>query len=121
MVETTDIMLKHFYAAVGARVRSARDGAGLSQSMLAHRIGFTRSSVANLEAGRQRIALHLFVLIAQELGANPLTLLPEDASIGNADVLGKLDEHLADSSESTREFVQGAVAQLVADYRRRES
>lgn len=51
MPETDDAGTQQYYAAVGARVRAARTTAGLSQAMLAQRIGFTRSSIANLEAG----------------------------------------------------------------------
>lgn len=114
-----DAGIDHFYSAVGSKVRSARAGRGMSQGMLAQQIGFTRSSVANLEAGRQRIALHLFVRIARALDLEPAALLPEGAfSAGGSEVLEELDEHLADTPETTREFVRGAVAQLMPRYER---
>lgn len=114
MPEVRDTQIDEFYVAVGDRVRSARQGARLSQSMLARRIGFTRSSVANLEAGRQHITLHLFVLIAQALDVEPVKLLPKEP-FAYGDSLDEIGEHLADTPDTTQDFVRGAVAQLVAD------
>lgn len=110
----SDAEVDRFYAAVGSRVRRARAGRGMSQSALASQIGFTRSSIANLEAGRQRIALHLLVQIARALDCPPATLIPEvaDASPVDDAVLEKLTEHL---DVHTREFVRRAVGQLVSN------
>jgi transcriptional regulator with XRE-family HTH domain len=112
--EVGDNQIDMFYIAVGKKVRTTRNDAGLSQTMLAQRIGFTRSSVANLEAGRQRIALHLFVLIAQALGTEPATLLPESTILEHAGPVApdKLREHLAGTPETTQDFVRRAVAQV---------
>ena len=44
-----------FYIAVGKQVRAVREKQDLSQATLARRIGFTRSSVANLEAGHSAL------------------------------------------------------------------
>jgi transcriptional regulator with XRE-family HTH domain len=90
----------------------------MSQAVLARQIGFTRSSIANLEAGRQRIALHLFVQIAQALDIEPAELIPQITPSPEDTVLQELTEHLADTPETTREFVRGAVAQLVNDKKR---
>jgi transcriptional regulator with XRE-family HTH domain len=114
MPKICDAEIDLFYVAVGNRVRSARHEAGLSQSMLARRIGFTRSSVANLEAGRQHITLHLFVLIAQALDVEPVKLLPKEP-FADGYTLDEIGEHLADTPGTTQEFVRGAVAQLFAD------
>jgi transcriptional regulator with XRE-family HTH domain len=115
MAKLQDMEVDEFYAVVGGRVRSLRTDAGMSQSMLAQHIGFTRSSVANLEAGRQKIALHLFVRIARALDREPATLLPDESVTTNTDVLRDLHEHLSDEPDTGQEFVRGAVAQLAAD------
>ena len=77
MPDVEDAGIEDFYALVGSKVRSARLAADLSQEFLAHKVGLTRSSVANLEAGRQRIALHLFAAIANALNKDACELLPE--------------------------------------------
>ena len=46
----------------------------------------SRGSIANIEAGRQRIPLHTLLVLARELGVEPETLLPGDLS-GPEDVM----------------------------------
>jgi transcriptional regulator with XRE-family HTH domain len=111
-----------FYVVVGKRVRAARENQDLSQATLARRIGFTRSSVANLEAGRQRIALHLFVLIARALGVDPVILLPDTSMLDIFDFpqSSSLEERLAGSPETTHEFVLSTVAKVAQSSNRKE-
>ena len=56
------------YISIGARLRTAREARGLNQSELGARIGLNRSSVSNIEAGRQRPMLHTLIAAAQALG-----------------------------------------------------
>jgi transcriptional regulator with XRE-family HTH domain len=48
----------------------------MSQGALGKRIGLSRASVANIESGRQRIPLHHLYRMAEALGVNAHTLLP---------------------------------------------
>jgi transcriptional regulator with XRE-family HTH domain len=107
-----DSKTDEFYIAAGKRIRTVREARGLSQATLAQRIGFTRSSVANLEAGRQRITLHLFVLIARALGTEPDILLPDTSMLKFSDAFerGSLEKHLAGAPETTHDFVLSTVA-----------
>lgn len=116
MPEVSDRTIGRFYGSVGERIRAARQGAGLSQTALAHLIGFNRASVANLEAGRQRIGLHLFVLIAQALQVDPAALLPDMQilQLAGPAVIEDLSKELADRSETTQYFVLGTVAQAAS-------
>jgi transcriptional regulator with XRE-family HTH domain len=70
-----------FYQEFGSRLREQREAAGLSQQQLAVAIGLTRSSIANIEAGRQRVALHHFARFADALRVTPTSLLPMSAPI----------------------------------------
>jgi transcriptional regulator with XRE-family HTH domain len=64
---------------VGKRVRAAREAAGLSQEQVAKRVGLARSSVANLEAGRQDMNITRITGILAALGMDLNALiLPED-------------------------------------------
>ena len=49
------------YAAIGQRIRTAREARGLNQTALGATIGLGRSSVSNVEAGRQHLAVHQLV------------------------------------------------------------
>jgi transcriptional regulator with XRE-family HTH domain len=102
----------YFYTLVGAKVRSARIAAGLTQALLADRVGLTRSSVANLEAARQRTSLYHFVLISRALKTEVCELLPDEQEPQESRLTSNLQSELADSPETTQEFVRGAVARL---------
>lgn len=115
MPDVEDAGIEDFYAHVGAKVRSARVAADVSQELLAHRVGLTRSSIANLEAGRQRVALHLFVSISHALNKDVCELLPEKPKTQSLPILTDIQDKLANSPESMQNFVHGAVARRDVD------
>ena len=100
------------YAHVGRRVREARRRGNVTQADLAEAIGLTRSSIANLEAGRQRIPVHLFVWIAEILDVAPHELLPGSDSFDGIVVVPDLSEHLLNDSERMRDFVRSTIAKV---------
>lgn len=63
------------HQAVGARVRMLRELLGLTQEDLAKRIELQRASIANIEAGRQRLLLDGVEDFARALGTTPKHLL----------------------------------------------
>jgi transcriptional regulator with XRE-family HTH domain len=65
-----------FYTAVGLRVRSHRSTLGLTQDDVAEAAGITRSSIANLEAGRQHVPSHTLARIAEVLHVEVTDLMP---------------------------------------------
>src|SRR5437667_8003141 len=79
MTDDLDRAIKHFYQDAGRLVRDARlrTKPRITQAQLADAVRMTRSSIANLEAGRQRIPLHVLVWIAEVLAVEPATLLPD--------------------------------------------
>lgn len=67
---------ERIYKQFGAQVRDRREALGLTQFQLSARIGLTRGSVANIEAGRQSVMFHQFLAIAAALQLAPELLLP---------------------------------------------
>ena len=65
-----------FYREFGDRLRLARQAKGMSQAAVAPEVGLSRTSVANIERGRQRISLHLLMEFARVLEVEPCDLLP---------------------------------------------
>lgn len=63
------------HAAVGVRIRMIRETLGLTQDDLAKRVGLERTSVVNIELGRQRILLDGIERFASGLGTTPKHLL----------------------------------------------
>lgn len=56
-------------AAVGARIRTLRKDAGLTQQQLAERAGITRANLANIEMGKYSAGLDILWKISTALGA----------------------------------------------------
>src|SRR5258706_10596858 len=65
-----------FYKQLGANIRKNRQGLKLSQDELARSIGLTRTSLTNIEKGRQHPPLHTFCDIVEQLKVDASVLLP---------------------------------------------
>jgi transcriptional regulator with XRE-family HTH domain len=84
-----------FYRRFGAVLRQRRLAARLTQEDLASRLGLNRTTVVNIEKGRQRIALHQLLVLADVLGCEPLALLP-DTRLNDGDRVGSsVDDEVA--------------------------
>lgn len=64
-----------FYEDLGSRLQEARRAAGLTQAKFAHKVALTRSSIANMEGGRQGLTAYQVAAFAGELGVDALWLL----------------------------------------------
>lgn len=71
------------YQLVGERIRNARNLAGLSQAALAKKLDMSRTSVVNIEAGRQKPPLHIIWQIAEEVGTEAALLIPNQTEYQN--------------------------------------
>lgn len=69
-----DLAQHTFYKNLGARIREVR-GAKLSQEQLAAAVDLTRTSIVNIESGRQKLLVHNLFRIAEVLGIRPTELL----------------------------------------------
>lgn len=71
--------MSRFYIEFGQNVRRHRQRVGvkLSQESLAKRVGLSRTSVTNIEKGRQQLPLHMLYSFADALGVDPIALLPD--------------------------------------------
>ena len=67
------------YLALGKRIRRHREEAKLSQERLSRGLNVSRTSIVNIEAGRQHPPLHTLWRIAEVLNVEPAALLPEPA------------------------------------------
>ncbi len=64
------------YSIIGKLVRTERERAKLTQDVLAQRVGLTRTSISNIESGRQKFQVHILYAIAEALHVSADTLLP---------------------------------------------
>lgn len=64
---------------VGEHIRAARQAAEMTQAQLAEKLGLTRTSIVNLEAGRQDIGLSRLAALTSILKLDLLALVAADA------------------------------------------
>jgi transcriptional regulator with XRE-family HTH domain len=66
------------YGEIGMRIKTAREQCEMTQKQLADTINLKRTSVTNIEAGRQRFDIETLYGIAAALGTSIYELLPSD-------------------------------------------
>jgi|SRR5579883_6448 len=82
--------LNEFYRQLGEGIRRARKQRKLSQDALAKLVGLTRTSLTNIESGRQHPPLHTFCDIVEQLKVEFADLLPRPLPATAAVDIGKL-------------------------------
>jgi transcriptional regulator with XRE-family HTH domain len=99
-----------FYQELGANIRERRKALELSQEALARLVGLTRTSLTNIENGRQHPPLHTFCEIIQHLKVDVADLLPRRAAGGEANGID-LQAMAAQKARSPGElaFITGAL------------
>ncbi len=63
------------HIAFGIRIRMIRETLGITQDELSKRVNLERTSIVNIETGRQRVLLHYIDVFASGLGTSPKHLL----------------------------------------------
>ncbi len=72
MVLNDDLLYRH----IGARLKQRRNELGMNQGQLAEVVGVLRTSITNIEAGRQKVPLHILYKICAVLEIEVRELLP---------------------------------------------
>ncbi len=89
-----------FFATVGNKIMLLRKGKGVDQESLALNIGLSRSSIINIEKGRQRPSVYQLWLMAHYLKVDITDLIPP---LGLTDMIKNWKEKI-----DTNEGIQGA-------------
>jgi transcriptional regulator with XRE-family HTH domain len=84
------------YPAIGRKIRAARERSTprLSQDKLAKRLGISRASIVNIEAGRQHAPLNLLWKIANLLDVELTMLIPQPAELLAIDTAVELNDKM---------------------------
>lgn len=111
--------MEDFYKELGGLIRDRRKAVGLSQETLARHVGLSRTSITNIECGRQQVALHLLCDLASFLQTDPAALLPSRSTARSKKIL-KLDKkHLSSNiAQSLEGFYDRITSQEIAPGRR---
>jgi len=92
------------HAALGKKIRNKRLSSGLTQAELADRIAISRTSLTNMELGRQRLLVDQLYKMAEVLNTKPQDLLPLPAEIVSASVKSAAAENAI--PESVHRFAE---------------
>lgn len=74
---------KNYYVALGRQIRQARESKRTTQDDLALKVSLTRTSIINIEKGRQQVLVHTLADIAGALGVGILDLLPPSNDVAH--------------------------------------
>jgi transcriptional regulator with XRE-family HTH domain len=86
---------KNYYVALGRQIAMAREG-NMTQDNLAQRLSLTRTSIIDIEKGRQQVLVHTLADIANALGVPITKLLPPQDEVAH---------RLRDTSRKKRDWV----------------
>src|SRR5436305_1042179 len=75
-VGETTLNRERLYELLGERLRSERSRVDWNQAELARRLDLSRTSITNIECGRQGIYVHQLMELALVLEVSPCDLLP---------------------------------------------
>ena len=84
-VESNDIDEARLFALIGERIKQRRIDRGKTQAWLAKRVGVLRTSVTNIETGRQKAPLHVIYALCNALEVDPLEILPRPSEVRRLD------------------------------------
>ena len=69
-------MVDWMYPRIGHRIRELRESHGFTQSQLAGQVDLTRTSIVNIEQGRQKVMIHTLYQLAAVFNVQVAELLP---------------------------------------------
>lgn len=73
--------MEEIYRFFGAALKKHRQKAHMTQADLGNRVGMSRTSITNIERGRQHVSLHAAYELAAAVGKHPHDLLPPPESL----------------------------------------
>lgn len=109
MLHTTTMTLneRELYKRIGTLIRERRQALGMSQIQLGKAIGMLRTSITNIEAGRQRVPIHVLYQLSQVLKIDAVALLPANAEVEQAEsITVNIEGVTRDVSPKTAEFLR---------------
>lgn len=99
--------IEAFYSALGRLIRLHRLRLDLTQERLGQLAGLSRTSITNIENGRQHILTHQMFIFANVLKVPPEALLPGgDSPVSQSDLAAKLP---AGTEEDIAKWVENII------------
>jgi transcriptional regulator with XRE-family HTH domain len=114
--------IEPFYEAVGRRIQSRRAELGISQGNLGRKLNpqMTRASIANIEAGQQRVLAHTLIQLANALEMDLMSLIPPASQVQQIPAR-TVEEALAKNLRLPQKQIKELTARLTGEASRRKS
>lgn len=109
MEKTTHRLREILYYQIGEYIKDAREKKGLTQEELANACSLSRTSITNIEKGRQHLPLHTLYKIAFALNKEVSDLLPDLKLQEKEDLVEKIPDDLAIAE---REWIEAIVSDI---------
>jgi transcriptional regulator with XRE-family HTH domain len=102
--------MDQLYREFGRLLRDRRRAVGFTQDEVAGRIGLSRTSITNIEKGRQHVGLHVLYALADAVGVKPGELLPDTVLLVRQNA--ELDKAFKKNAvpEDTQDFIRRVVS-----------
>jgi transcriptional regulator with XRE-family HTH domain len=97
------------YEEIGRRIKKARETQGLSQAALARMVKMARTSISNIEAGRQGMAVDTLYNLADALEIEAADLLPKRANRHASTDTSAIERELKHEEAKVKTWVTGFV------------
>lgn len=95
------------YRRIGERLKHQRMQHNMTQGQLAMALGMLRTSVANIETGRQKVSLHMLYKLCSELEIEVSTILPIAVEVIEPTVVAvDVDGRQGQAPPKTAEFLR---------------
>lgn len=78
------------YSYIGEQLKNHREQKHLKQQDVADAIGLERTSITNIERGKQKLPIHVLFNICEVLGVNPSEVLPRPGEVAEVREMAKV-------------------------------
>lgn len=104
---------KNFYIYIGRKITEARKKAGFKQEVFASLMELSRSSIVNIEKGRQHPSIHLLMDMSSKLKVKFNDLIPQTVQSEDIDAeLKKEINKLSKDAKGTKKEIQGFLKEI---------
>jgi len=108
------LAMEQLYREFGRLLRQRRKEADLTQEDVAGRVGLARTSITNIERGKQNVSLHMVYELASAIGKRPHELLPDPSILleQNSELEKKLGTVML--AEDGKDWIRRVVSRTIS-------
>lgn len=111
------------YRMLGRNLRRRREELGLSQAVIAQRVGVARTTITNIESAEQHPPLHTLYAICAELDVELAAMLPTREELSRLSTITTIvgEGEIREVPPKTTEVLQELIADQLAGRKRRHA